>query len=137
MCLISTFLCISIRKPNVLQQLNERTTFNHIKEHHLGRKKKKHTGTRSEQDFTGNELVPLCVPSLLCLQCLDPVVSFPSSAGQMVSPRDLRIAQDNKTGTAETPGSTKVQGTATPLRSASPKTSLAQPQNPTLTGCIL
>lgn len=74
-CLISTFLCISIRKTSVLQQLNKRTTFNHIKEHHLGRKKKKPTGTRSEQHFRGNEFGTCSSLILHCfaIRCLDPV----------------------------------------------------------------
>ena len=38
MYLISSFLCISIRKPS------RRTTFKQVKEHHLGRKQKNHTG---------------------------------------------------------------------------------------------
>lgn len=148
MYLISSFWCISIRKPSALQQQSKRTAFKQIKEHHLGRKKKNLTGTRSEWDFTGSELVPapVCSASLCHLllldvrSCLDPIFSgfvFCQFSRPNGFTGDHRIAQVNTTGAAETPGSREIQGTATSSTSASPKTSFAQPQNPTLTSCIL
>lgn len=144
LCIFSTFLCISIRKPSVLQQRNERTTFNHVKGASLEKKDEKTHRDKVWARSTGNELVPapLCsctvlpfdARTLFFLSCFF-FPQFSRTNGFTKGPQDC--PRQKKTGTAETPDSTKVQGTATPLRAASPKTSSAQPQNPTLTGCIL